>query len=108
MQTWSDRGEPGRWEQLWAPGWSRGEGRGRAFALFLLPRSTGRPQQLGQEKAQLWLGGEFSTGGGWFEGRMPSAVGEKLCVVSMPSVAAFSQMPGRLPVQLADRLVFRS
>lgn len=63
-------------------------------------------------KTWLWLEGDsaqdFPMEEAGLRGRMPNASGEKLCRVSVLSVAAFSQMPGQLPIQLADCLAFQN
>lgn len=40
--------------------------------------------------------------------KMPSAAGEMFCRVSMPSITAFSQIPGQLLMQLGSHLTLQS
>lgn len=95
MQTHRDRGEPGGWGQQPAPSWTRGKGAGRGFALVLLPWV--QPKELSPERPSHGWGGsaqDFVAEQAACRERRPSAVGEKLCRVSMPSIEVFAQRLG--------------
>lgn len=80
--------------------------------LYFMSHGCSGPTGAQPRKVSLWLAGDsaqdFPVEEAGLRERIPSAAGEKLCRVPMPSITAFSQISSQLLIQLGDHLTLQS